>query len=145
MPRDDGKILRVVVSVIWERLNLDSPVLAEMQCQGLRTATTQPEILGRYGKTAGTIVGGRGPCRFCFQSKKSSFPEISERRRTRRVNTLRQHTEPIALSLSRVYFAAHSSSVTSTTCDCDGRPPVNIQDAEAREERTLQKDRVSDC
>lgn len=72
MPRDDGKILRMVVGVTWEHPNHDCPVLVKAQCQRLRAGTAHPEILGLAKKTVGTKVGGRA--RVGSASSRKSLP-----------------------------------------------------------------------
>jgi hypothetical protein len=94
---DDGEILGITVGTVWERNSNDCSILPEMQRHELRAAAAKPEVF-HFALATGIRVDGRGQFGVGFQSKKSSFLEIAEQGRTRRVGTLRQHIEPIALS-----------------------------------------------
>jgi len=113
---DDGEILGSAVGTVWKRISNDCSILPETQRHKLRAAAAQPEVFHLYGVVS-IRVGGR--VGVGFQPKKSSFLEIAERRETGRVGTLRQHTEPIALSILIFYCDGESNSVTCVTLQGD--------------------------
>ncbi len=120
MSGDDGEILGSAVGTVWERNSNDCSILPETQRHELRAAAAQPEVF-HLGGVANIRVEGRGQFGVGFQSKKPSFLEIAERCETGRVGTLRQHTEPIALSMFTFSCDGERSSVTCVTPQCDGR------------------------
>ena len=116
----DGEILGTAVGTVWERNSNNCSILPQTQRHEPRTAAAQPEVF-HIGGVAGIRVDGRGQFGVGFQPKKSSFLEIAKRCETGRVSTLRQHTEPIALSMFTFSCHGESSAVTCVTPQCDGR------------------------
>ncbi len=112
MSKDDGETLGRAVGTVWKRNGTDRSILPETQRHRLRAAAAQPEVFHLCG-VVGIRVGGR--VGVGFQPKKPSFLETAERCETGRVGTLRQHTEPIALSILTLYCEGESSSVTCVT------------------------------
>ena len=113
MSGDDGETLGSAVGTVWKRNSNDYSILPETQRHELRATAAQPEVF-HLGGVAGIRVDGRGQIGIGFQPKKSSFLKIAERCTTARVGTLRQHTEPIALSIFNI----------CVTPQCDGRATV---------------------
>jgi hypothetical protein len=100
----NGEILTTAVGTVWERNSDNCSILPQTQLHEPRAAAAQPEVF-HVGGVAGIRVDGWGQFGVGFQPKKSSFLEIAKRCETGRVSTLRQHTEPIPLSLST--FSRH--------------------------------------